>query len=279
MQQMVNRSACEEGCQVPAVACTGSSSNLVHADCFNWISTVRSSSYFAKANPPACQELSHLGDPCSCTGVIGCSGGRITSVLLARRGLAFNASDESSLGLLDGLQHIAMYSDALTGPVPKWLFNLASLKYVSLDNNRLTGTVPTELGALRGLNHLDFAYNDQLTGTVPTELGALSVLNQLNFQNNQLTGTVPTELGTLTELTRLSFNRNQLTGTVPTELGALTELTHLVFDNNQLTGTVPALPFKRYTANCCMSPNNFSCPLPVDAAACICNGKPGVVCN
>jgi hypothetical protein len=50
----LNRSACEEGCQVPAVACTGSSSNLDQADCFNWISTVRSSPYFAKANPPAC---------------------------------------------------------------------------------------------------------------------------------------------------------------------------------------------------------------------------------
>ena len=101
-----NRSACEEGCQVPAVVCTGSSSNLDQADCANWVAAVRSSAYFAKANPPACQEFSHLGDPCSCTGVIGCSGGRITSVDLARRGLAFNASGESSLGLLDGLQHI-----------------------------------------------------------------------------------------------------------------------------------------------------------------------------
>jgi hypothetical protein len=142
---------------VPAVVCTGSSSNLVHADCFNWISTVRSSPYFAKANPPPRLPRTFTSRRpvqlswCSYTGVISCSGGHIISVLLARRGLAFNASDESSLGLLDGLQHIAMYSDALAGPVPKWLFNLASLKYVRLDNNRLTDTVPTELGALRGL--------------------------------------------------------------------------------------------------------------------------------
>jgi hypothetical protein len=92
-------------------------------------------------------------------------------------------------------------------------------------------------------------------------------------------GTLPAELGLLTVFTALSFGANQLTGTVPTELGALTELTWLDLYHNKLTGTVPALPFKQYTKNCSLSPNKFSCPLPVDAAACICVGEPGVVCN
>jgi hypothetical protein len=239
---------------VPAIACTGSSSNLDQADCFNWVSTVRSSAYFAKANPPACQELSHLGDPCSCTGVIGCSGGRITSVVLNHRGLAFNATDETSLGLLDGLQHIDVTFNGLTGPVPEWLLNLTSLNYVNFRNNPFTGTVPAELGALTGLTNL-------------------------NFDNNHLTGTVPAELGALTGLINLGFSANQLTGTVPAELGALTGLTYLWFKNNHLTGIVPALPFKQYTGGCCLSPNKFSCPLPADAAACTCGGKPGVACT
>jgi hypothetical protein len=34
-----NRSTCEAGCQVPAVICTGSSSDLDQADCSNWVST------------------------------------------------------------------------------------------------------------------------------------------------------------------------------------------------------------------------------------------------
>jgi hypothetical protein len=140
-----------------------------------------------------------------------------------------NASDESSLGLLDGLQHIDLYVNALTGPVPKWLLNLSSLNYVDFNRNQLTGTVPAELGALTGLVIMD-------------------------------------------------FNRNQLTGTVPTELGALTELTELNFGGNQLTGTVPALPFKQYTRECCLSPNNFTCPLPADYGDCRCNGAPGVAC-
>jgi hypothetical protein len=162
--------------------------------------------------------------------VIGCSGGRITSVVLTNKGLAFNLTDESSLGLLYGLQHIDFNRNSLTGPVPKWLLNLTSLNYVNFGVNQLTGTVPAELGALTGLTYL-------------------------NFYSNHLTGTVPAELGALIGLTALSFNINQL------------------------TGTVPAIPFKQYTANCCLSPNKFSCPLPADAAACVCNGKPGVVCN
>jgi hypothetical protein len=105
------------------------------------------------------------------------------------------------------------------------------------------------------------------------------VLNQLNFQNNQLMGTIPTELGSLSGLIFLGFNNNHFTGTVPTELGALTGLSALIFDRNKLAGTVPDLPFKQYTTHCCLSPNNFSCPLPADATACICYGNPGVVCN
>jgi hypothetical protein len=119
--------ACQAQCHLP---CTNSSANLNADDCIAWQSVVSSSSYFTTAQPPACQELSHLSDPCSCTGVIGCSGGRITSVALGSRGLAFNATDESSLGLLDGLQHIDLGGNGLTGPVPEWLLNLTSLNYV-----------------------------------------------------------------------------------------------------------------------------------------------------
>jgi hypothetical protein len=227
--------------------------------------------------------------------MIGCSGGRITSVALGalniKRGLAFNASDESSLGLFDGLQHIGLRNSALTGPVPKWLLNLTSLNFVDFGNNKLTGTVPTEFGALTGLTQLDF-FSNQLTGTVATELGALTALTELRsltaltelrFDINGLTGTVPTELGALSGLSYLAFSANQLTGAVPAELGALTALTDLRFDRGtQLTGTVPALPSKQYIGSCCLSPNNFSCPLPLRSVLppvfSICFGEPGVTC-
>jgi hypothetical protein len=124
--------SCLEHCRPSTsnATCVGASVDLNGIDCANWAFTVRSSPYFARANPPACQDPIHLVDPCSCTGVIGCSGGRITSVILVNRSLAFIASVESGLSLFDGLQHIELYTNALTGPVPKWLLNLTSLNYV-----------------------------------------------------------------------------------------------------------------------------------------------------
>jgi hypothetical protein len=91
---------------------------------------VRSSPYFAKATPPACQEASHLEDPCSCTGIIGCDGGRIVSVKLRSRKIAIDASQDASLSLLSGMQHLDMSTNSLLGPVPTWLTKLTSLTFL-----------------------------------------------------------------------------------------------------------------------------------------------------
>jgi hypothetical protein len=65
--------------------CSGTSTDLIDSDCAAWQLHVRKSAYFTEATPPACQEPTHLTDPCNCTGVIGCSGGRITSVVLSHK--------------------------------------------------------------------------------------------------------------------------------------------------------------------------------------------------
>jgi hypothetical protein len=98
--------------------CTGSSANITSSDCAAWVTTVRSSPYFATGTPPACQEISHLQDPCSCTGIIGCDGDRIVSVVLNPRGIAIDASQDASLGLFSGLQHVEFWNNSLRGPVP-----------------------------------------------------------------------------------------------------------------------------------------------------------------
>jgi Leucine-rich repeat (LRR) protein len=220
------------------------------------MTTVRSSSYFAKATPPACQELSHLEDPCSCTGIIGCNS-RIVSVDLSSRGLALDASQDDSLSLLSGLQHLVLENNSLWGAVPGWL--MTGLSAVDLDDNHLTGTIPSQLAELTDLNELDIRGN-HLNGTIPSQLAELAVLVSLRLQNNNLTGTIPSELAELTGLSLFDVNVNQL------------------------TGLVPSLPFKQYTGNCCLSPidqqiNHFTCPLPAGAADCKCNGSTGVVCQ
>jgi hypothetical protein len=112
------------------VTCVGASIELNGEDCSNWVFTVRSSPYFAKAAPPACQDPSHLNDPCSCTDIICSEGDRIVSVVLNSRNIAIDASKDDSLSLLSGMQHLEMNTNSLLGPVPTWLMKLTSLKFV-----------------------------------------------------------------------------------------------------------------------------------------------------
>jgi hypothetical protein len=132
-----------------------------------WQNTVRSSAYFTKASPAACQEPDHLLDPCSCTDVIKCDGGRIVSVHLASRKLAFDASKDESLGLLDELQHLDLWRNSLQGPVPAWVMTLTSLEYLVFGSNQLTGTIPSQLAKLTGLTTL-WINDNHLTGAVPS---------------------------------------------------------------------------------------------------------------
>jgi Leucine-rich repeat (LRR) protein len=208
-------------------------------DCAAWVTTVRSSPYFAKATPPACQEISHLEDPCSCTGIIGCNGGRIVSVVLRSQGITIDASQDASLALFSGLQHIDYYNNSLRGPVPTWLMMLTSLSYLYLDTNRLTGTIPSQLVKLAGLTGL-YLDNNQLNGTIPSQLAELTRLTRLYLHSNQLNGTIPSQLAEMTGLTNLSLHNNRLTGTIPSQLAELTGLNLLYLSNSQLTGTIPS---------------------------------------
>jgi Leucine-rich repeat (LRR) protein len=268
------------------VTCVGASAELDGNDCAAWVTTVRSSPYFAKANPPACQEISHLEDPCSCTGIIHCNGSRIVSVLFNSSKIAIDASQDTSLSLFSGLQHVVFYNNSLRGPVPTWLTMLTSLNYLQIKNNQLNGTIPSQLAELTGLIKLDLGIN-HLNGTIPSQLAELTGLTLLDLYNNHLTGTIPSQLAELTGLDTLNLFQNNLTGTIPSQLAELTGLNYFNIFANHLTGAVPSLPFKQYTRDCCLwyfyaHTNNFTCPLPAGAADCKCDGngdQPGVSCN
>ena len=91
---------------------------------------------------------------------------------------------------------LVLLGNALSGPVPTELGNLANLQSLSLSRNALSGPVPTELGNLANLRILNLGGN-ALSGPVPTELGNLANLERLDLSGNALSGPVPTELGNL----------------------------------------------------------------------------------
>ena len=71
-----------------------------------------------------------------------------------------------------------------------------------LSANALIGPVPAELGNLANLEWLDLSAN-ALTGPVPAELGNLANLQQLILWRNPLTGSLPQSLTRLSRLTVL----------------------------------------------------------------------------
>ena len=143
------------------------------------------------------------------------------------------------LGDLTSLRQLILHNNDLRGPIPPELGNLASLEFLSLSHNSLRGTIPRELGNLSELRLLLQLHDNQLTGPIPPELGNLAKLEGLSLFLNMLTGAIPTELGNLANLVRLQLSSNKLTGTIPAELGNLANLKHMGLGGNALTGPIP----------------------------------------
>lgn len=115
-----------------------------------------------------------------------------------------------NLAGLSSLVELDMDSNMLSGVLPKWIGDLATLEIVDLDSNKLTGTIPTELGSASSLRVIDLDGN-KLVGSVPEELGQLESLYFLQLDFNQLTGSVPSSIIGIPTLEYLSVIGNNFT--------------------------------------------------------------------
>ncbi len=139
-----------------------------------------------------------------------------------------------------------LQSNALSGPIPPELGDLASLESLNLHNNDLSGPIPPELGNLASLTWLSLSGYDgdggggnELSGPIPPELGNLASLESLLLSDNDLSGSIPPELGNLANLETLWLSENNLTGPIPPELGNLASLESLLLSDNDLSGPIP----------------------------------------
>jgi serine/threonine protein kinase len=278
--------------------CDGMSRTLIRNDCVAWKQVVHRSPWFATAKPPACQQLVHLTDPCSCTDVITCDGGRIVGVDLHSRNLTFNANKQNSLSHLSGLQTLVLGTypnptNKLVGPVPLWLGKLGSLTHLNLRFNQLSGPIDAVTG-LKALTNLsldghwgDVQHQMQLSGTIDA-LSGLTALTFLDVGSNQFSGPVHAIRG-LKALTHLSFWNNRLSGPIDavkglkaltfldlnnnpklngpiTAVAGLTRLNTLNLNSDDFSGVVPKGPIDwSELDDCHLGGNHFACPLPPGA--------------
>ena len=107
--------------------------------------------------------------------------------------------------------------NALTGPIPPELGNLANLEWLYFETNDLTGPIPPELGNLANLSGLSLSRND-LTGPIPPKMGGMTRLTEADFSHNRaLAGPLPADMTSLRGLEVLLASRTSLC--VPAEGG------------------------------------------------------------
>ncbi len=222
--------------------------------------------------------------------------GRVTALKLANNNVVGRL--DRRLAGLAALRHLDLSRNALTGPIPTTLTQVA-LNTLNLDGTRLCApsldtfaswlaTVETSSGAdircppLTDRDILVTLYeatggkswlkSDQWLTRNPlgqwhgvTVDGTTGRVTALELSYNELSGQVPPELGGLTSLENLSLSGNDLAGPLPKELGDLAALEYLDVAFSGLVGPLPP-ELARLTVleSLVLSGNELSGPIPAE---------------
>ncbi|EEE68212.1 hypothetical protein OsJ_26381 [Oryza sativa Japonica Group] len=97
--------------------------------------------------------------------------------------------------------------NALSGVLPRELWNLKNLISLYIDSCGLSGDLPLTLSKLKNLRALRASDND-FTGKIPDYIGNLSNLEVLKLQGNKIEGPIPASLSKLVKLNSSLTLRN-----------------------------------------------------------------------
>ncbi|CAL0303724.1 unnamed protein product [Lupinus luteus] len=136
------------------------------------------------------------------------------------------------------LQEIDLTLNYLNGTIPKEWATL-NLVNISFYGNRLTGPIPKELGSITSLKSLVLEFN-QLSGSLPPELGNLPQIERLLLTSNNFTGELPATFANLTTLKHFRIGSNQFSGAIPNFIQRWTNLEILVMQGSGLSGPIPS---------------------------------------
>ncbi|KAK9076788.1 hypothetical protein SSX86_005122 [Deinandra increscens subsp. villosa] len=165
------------------------------------------------------------------------------------------------------LRFLLVWSNKLTGQVPRALSASTKLKWLDFESNFFEGELPFEI--VKNLSNLQFVYlsynrfsgplerffsgltnsphlqelelaGNRLSGKIPDIVRNLSKsLVQLHLDDNQISGVIPPDISNLLNLTLLNLSSNVLNGTIPKELCQMVKLERLYLSDNSLSGEIP----------------------------------------
>uniref|UniRef100_A0A1J3I247 non-specific serine/threonine protein kinase n=1 Tax=Noccaea caerulescens TaxID=107243 RepID=A0A1J3I247_NOCCA len=137
------------------------------------------------------------------------------------------------------LEDLSFMGNRLSGPFPKVLTRLTTLRNLSLEGNQFSGQIPPEIKNMIHLERLHLPSN-AFTGPLPEELGFLKNMSDMRISDNNFTGRIPDFIGNWTRITKLQMHGSGLDGPIPSTISILTSLTDLRISD--LGGKVSSFP-------------------------------------
>ncbi|KAL4622333.1 hypothetical protein ACB092_06G289700 [Castanea dentata] len=139
------------------------------------------------------------------------------------------------------LVEISFMGNSLSGPFPKVLTNITTLRNLSIEGNRFSGPIPPEIGKLIHLRKLMLCSN-AFTGELPVALAKLTKLIDMRVSDNNFSGKIPDFISNWTKIEKLHMEGCLLKGPIPSSISALTSLSDLRITDLQDRGsTFPPL--------------------------------------
>ncbi|KAK7300123.1 hypothetical protein RJT34_10958 [Clitoria ternatea] len=124
------------------------------------------------------------------------------------------------------LVELSFMGNRLSGPFPKVLTNITTLRNLSIEGNQFSGLIPTKIGKLVNLEKLVLSSN-AFTGALPPALSKLTKLTDLRISDNNFFGRIPDFIGNWTLIEKLHIHGCSLEGPIPYTISALTRLSDL----------------------------------------------------
>ncbi|XP_050226976.1 probable LRR receptor-like serine/threonine-protein kinase At1g07650 isoform X2 [Mercurialis annua] len=124
------------------------------------------------------------------------------------------------------LVDLSFMGNRLSGPFPKVLTNITTLKNISIEGNKFSGPIPPEIGKLINLQKIILSSN-AFTGKLPTQFAKLINLTDMRVSDTNISGKIPDFIGKWINIQKLHIQGSLLEGPIPSSISALTSLSDL----------------------------------------------------
>ncbi|RWR96288.1 Protein kinase domain-containing protein [Cinnamomum micranthum f. kanehirae] len=187
----------------------------------------------------------------------------------------------------------SLIGNRLTGPIPKQLGNITTLRNLTLEANQLSGPLPPELGNLVKIErikalalvrfntsfffiiliHPDSAVlvfckyslisSNAFSGELPITLAKLTNLKDFRISDNHFSGKLPDFIQNWTQLEKIAIQGSGLEGPIPFGISSLEKLTDLrISDINGTASDFPPLSNMKRMKTLILRNCNLTGPIP-----------------